>query len=255
MKIITWNVNGIRAINQKGALNWVFEQEADIICLQEIKAKINQIPEELIFKENYESFWLSAERPGYSGVAVYSRVNSLKVNYGMGIETFDTEGRIIQIEYPGFILYNIYFPNGQRGHERVAYKLKFYEELLKILKEQQNNGKNLVITGDFNTAHQEIDLANPSENTNTSGFLLEERTWITNYLNNGFIDIYRELYPEKTQYTWWTYRFGARRRNIGWRIDYFLITEGLKDYVKDVIIHDQVQGSDHCPVEFVLDGM
>ena len=253
MKIITWNVNGIRAAHKKGALNWLWGQMSELVCLQEVKAKKEQIPEEIGALPEYEIYWNSAERPGYSGVATYSKIKPLSVTLGLGISQFDIEGRVIVTEYNDYILFNAYFPNGQRGHERVQYKLDFYHHLLQICDDLHQQGKNIIITGDFNTAHQEIDLAYPEENVTTSGFLPEERIWVTKFLDHGFIDIYRHLYPKRQQYTWWTYRFGARRRNIGWRIDYFLLSEGLKNRVHDVIIFEDVQGSDHCPVMLILE--
>ncbi len=252
MKITSWNVNGIRAAHQKGALNWIWEQGAELICLQEIKAKQEQVPEEIKNVPDYKAFWNPAERPGYSGVATYTKIEPSFVGMGLDNPRFDVEGRVIRTDMEDFVLFNIYFPNGQRGHDRVQYKLDFYEHLLQICDALQCDGKNIIITGDFNTAHQEIDLANPKENIATSGFLPEERVWIARYLDHGFIDVYRDLYPERQQYTWWNYRFGARRRNIGWRIDYFLVTEGLKHKVEDVIVWEEVLGSDHCPVTLVL---
>lgn len=253
MKIVTWNVNGIRAAVQKGTMNWLEDHSADVICLQEVKAKWEQVGDEVRNLPGYEVYWNAAERPGYSGVATYTKVKPKSVNFCIGVDYFDIEGRVIETEFDDFILFNVYFPNGQRGHERVQYKLEFYEHLLSICDRYHAEGKGIIITGDFNTAHREIDLANPRENQNTSGFLPEERVWIDKYLEKGFVDIYRELYPERVQYTWWTYRFGARRRNIGWRIDYFLISQNLAGCVKDVVIFDEVEGSDHCPVALLID--
>jgi len=253
MKIISWNVNGIRAASQKGALRWVYEQKADVICLQEVKARYDQVPDDIKELDGYTTIWNAADRPGYSGVATYSKEKPLNISTGLGAPEFDNEGRVIRTDYPGFILFNIYFPNGQRGHDRVQYKINFYQRLLKICDELHHQQKRIVITGDFNTAHEEIDLANPKENANTSGFLPEERVWVTQFLQNGFLDIYRELYPTREQYTWWTYRLGARRRNIGWRIDYYLVSNILRDRVKDVVIYEEIQGSDHCPVSLIID--
>lgn len=253
MKIISWNINGIRAASQKGVIHWLLSQEPDVVCLQEVKARYDQVPEEVRCLDGYVTYWNPAERPGYSGVATYSKLKPENVSMGFGISEFDGEGRVIRTDYQDFILFNIYFPNGQRGHERVQYKLDFYKSLLEICNKLHREQKNIILTGDFNTAHKEMDLANPKENINTSGFLPEERVWVTKYLENGFVDIYRSLYPDREQYTWWTYRFGARRRNIGWRIDYFLISENLKDRVKDVVISEEVEGSDHCPITLDID--
>jgi exodeoxyribonuclease-3 len=185
-------------------------------------------------------------------VAVYSRVDPLEVRYGLGDPRFDNEGRVIRLQYPGFYLYNIYFPNGQRGQERVDYKLNFYSSLLDQCDALHQNGAQVIITGDFNTAHREIDLAHPKANEKTSGFLPEERAWIDRYLEHGFVDVFRILYPEKIQYTWWTFITNARARNVGWRLDYFLISEPLIARSTDVQIHDEVLGSDHCPVSLTI---
>jgi exodeoxyribonuclease-3 len=252
MKITTWNVNGIRAAINKGFVNWSKSYEKDVLCLQEIKAFPEQIPEEALKIDSYKTHINSAKRPGYSGVASFFKAEPLEIRYGLGIEAFDDEGRVIRSKHENFYLYNIYFPNGQRGQDRVDFKLAFYETLLSECNQLHEQGEHVIITGDFNTAHTEIDLANPKENAKTSGFLTEEREMITKYLNHGFKDAYRELYPDKVEYTWWTYRFGARRRNIGWRLDYFLVSDGLLKDVNDVIILGDVEGSDHCPVTLII---
>ena len=253
MKIITWNINGLRAILKKGLLDWVQAETPDILCLQEIKARPDQVSEEDRDVPGYEIIWNPAERPGYSGVATWTRKAAKDIKLGMDAPRFDTEGRVIRTHHDDFYLYNIYFPNGQRGQDRVDYKLEFYAHLLEICNSLHASGKNIIITGDFNTAHREIDLRNPKENEKTSGFLPEERAWVEKYIEHGFVDIYRHLYPEREQYTWWTYRFNARARNIGWRIDYFLISEALVPRVKDVLVQDDVMGSDHCPVTLLID--
>jgi exodeoxyribonuclease III len=252
LKITTWNVNGIRAVLKKGAFEWVHAFAPDILCLQEVKARRDQLAEDARDLPGYTCCWNAAARPGYSGVAVYSRIEPLEVQYGLGQERFDVEGRVIRLRYPGFYLYNIYFPNGQRGHDRVAYKLDFYAYLLDQCDALHAAGEKIIITGDFNTAHREIDLANPRQNQHTSGFLPEERVWIDHYLEHGFVDVYRELYPARVQYTWWTFISGARGRNVGWRLDYFLTSRSLMERVKDVVIHEDIYGSDHCPVSLVL---
>ncbi|MFU8827567.1 MAG: exodeoxyribonuclease III, partial [Brevefilum sp.] len=202
--------------------------------------------------DGYQSSWNPADRKGYSGTAVFYKEAPLSVKNGFGIEKFDTEGRIIRMQYPDFYLYNIYFPNGGQENARVPYKLEFYEALLEICDELHANGENIIITGDFNTAHNEIDLANPQQNEKNTGFLPEEREWIDRFLAHGFKDAFRELYPEVEKYTWWTYRFNSRARDIGWRLDYFLVSGGLMDRVKDVVIHGDIMGSDHCPVSLIL---
>ena len=255
MKIITWNVNGIRAALGKNALDWAFAQKPDALCLQEVKARPEQLNEEQLAALKLPYIWNPAERPGYSGVTTFYKNKPDEVVLGMGNAQFDNEGRVIQTVWPGLRLFNIYFPNGQRGHDRVQYKLDFYAHLLDLCKALHKKGEHIVITGDFNTAHMPIDLKNPKANEKTSGFMPEEREWVQKFLDNGFVDAFRYLYPEKVQYTWWTYRLNARARNIGWRLDYYLVSESLLLKVKDVIIHDQAMGSDHCPVELLLKGI
>ncbi len=253
MKIITWNINGIRAALGKNALDWAFAQNPDALCLQEVKAREEQLNEEQRSMLKLPCAWNPAQRAGYSGVATFFKDKPEEIVIGMGNEQFDVEGRVIQTIQAGCRLFNIYFPNGQRSHERVEYKLAFYAHLLELCDDLRKRGESIVITGDFNTAHMPIDLKNPKENEKTSGFMPEEREWVQNFLDHGFVDVYRHLYPDKVEYTWWTYRLNARQRGIGWRIDYFLVSENLLPRVKDVIIHEKVMGSDHCPVELVLD--
>lgn len=252
MKIITWNINGLRAALGKDALSWAWEQHPDILCLQEIKARPDQLREEHRSFPGYDVIWNPAQQPGYSGVATFLRSPSLELRLGMDAPLFDVEGRLISTLHPGFRLFNVYFPNGQRGKERLDYKLDFYAHLLAVCDPLHAVGENIIITGDFNTAHTPIDLKNPKQNEGTSGFMPEERVWVENFLEHGFVDAYRHLYPDRIQYTWWTYRFSARQRGVGWRIDYFLISKALVPHIKDVIIHEDVLGSDHCPVELVL---
>lgn len=252
MKITTWNVNGIRAAAKKGALAWAQSHAPDIFCMQEVKAREEQLDPAYQKMPGFISYWNPAQRPGYSGVATYTQIEPLEFNFGLGDDRFDDEGRVIRMRFPEFWLYNIYFPNGGRGQERVNYKLDFYACLLEQCDLLHSQGQNVIITGDFNTAHREIDLANPKSNVHTSGFMPEERVWIDHYLAHGFVDIYRQIYPERVQYTWWTFITNARARNVGWRLDYFLISKPLVPRMEDVIIHDDVQGSDHCPVTLVI---
>lgn len=252
MKITTWNVNGIRAAIQNKAFDWVKGYQPDVLCLQEIKAKPEQVDGELFESMGYQYRIHSAQRPGYSGVATLFKTAPKDARLGMGSEEFDQEGRVIQFSYPDFELFNIYFPNGGRGLERVQYKLDFYAFLLERCKELMKAGREIILTGDFNTAHQEIDLKNPKANEKNTGFLPEERVWIDKYLENGFFDIFRERYPDEEQYTWWTYRFNARQNNVGWRIDYFLVTEAINRTARDVLIHTEAKGSDHCPVTLII---
>ena len=253
MKITTWNVNGLRAALGKGILAWIKSNDADIICLQEIKTRPEQLIEEYRDRlGDYRVIWNPAQRPGYSGVATLIKSEPSEISIGTNMPHFDAEGRVICTRYPGFILYNIYFPNGQRDQERLDYKLDFYAHLLEICDKLHQEGEQIIICGDFNTAHREIDLKNPKENEKNSGFLPEERAWIDRYQEHGFMDAYRQLYPEQAQYTWWTYRFNARKRNIGWRLDYYLMSQSLLPSVRDVVIHEEVMGSDHCPVDLIL---
>ncbi len=249
MDITTWNVNGLRAALSKGAWEWVRQANPDVLCLQEIKSRPDQIPAEYLDQFiTHHTYWNPAIRPGYSGVATFTISEPQAVDYGIGFAEFDHEGRVIRLRFPGFILFNVYFPSGQRDHDRVLYKLEFYAHLLDICDQLHQAGEKLVLCGDFNTAHNEIDLRHPKANKNTSGFLPEERAWIDTYLSHGLVDVYRLLYPEKVEYTWWTYLLNARKNNVGWRLDYFLVSEALVPFVQDVVIHANVLGSDHCPV-------
>lgn len=252
MRITTWNVNGIRAVIRKDGFSWLSDMGVDILCLQEVKARQEQLGSGDGDFKGYQGYWHHADKPGYSGVAVFSKLEPLDVRYGIGKHIFDTEGRVIRLRFPDFLLYNVYFPSGQRGLDRVGFKLDFYRCLLEDLDEQHQKGEKIIITGDFNTAHTEIDLANPKSNQKTSGFLPEERAWIDTYLAHGLIDVYRDKYPDRKQYTWWTYTSGARARNVGWRLDYHLVTKTMIAQVEDVIIHDDIHGSDHCPVSLVV---
>ncbi|MGE5251991.1 MAG: exodeoxyribonuclease III [Bacteroidota bacterium] len=253
MKIISWNVNGLRAALRSSALDWAWAQQPDVLCLQETKVRPEQLTEEQRTFPGYEVIWNPAERPGYSGVATFLRQPALEARRGMSAPRFDMEGRLIQTVHPGFHLFNIYFPNGGRGPERVRYKLDFYSHLLDLCQALHEQGRSIIITGDFNTAHQPMDLKYPKQNEKTSGFLPEEREWVQKFLDHGFVDVYRHLYPERIQYTWWTYRLKARERGIGWRLDYFLVSRPLVPHVRSVTIYEGVQGSDHCPVELELD--
>jgi exodeoxyribonuclease-3 len=254
LKITTWNVNGLRAALSKGIWNWVREENPDVLCLQEVKSRPDQIPNDYQTKfETAHIFWNPAQKPGYSGVATFSNVSPVTVDFGIGLEAFDIEGRVIRTQFPSFSLFNVYFPSGQRGHDRVEFKLEFYAQLLELCDTFHKNDQPVIICGDFNTAHNEIDLRHPKANQNTSGFLPEERAWIDTYLSHGFVDIYRMLFPEKVEYTWWTYLMNARQHNVGWRLDYFMISEALVPQVRDVVIHSDILGSDHCPVSLTID--
>ncbi len=252
MKLISWNVNGVRAVVKKGFLDWLDQEQPDILCLQETKAHVDQLTAEILTDHGYHTFWHSGERRGYSGVATFCKEEPLYVQEGLGIERYDAEGRVLLTEHENFLLYNIYFPNGQKDDERLQYKLDFYDDLLPIINEQVESGNNVVVTGDWNTAHHPIDLARPKQNVNTSGFMPVEREKLDLYVKNGWVDTFRLFHPEGERYSWWTYRFGARERNVGWRIDYFFVNEGFLDNVVDADIHDEIIGSDHCPVSLEL---
>ena len=252
MKITTWNVNGYRAILRKKALTWVSEVNPDILCLQEIKVQLEQISEKEATINDYQGVWNPAERKGYSGTATFYKTPPDGIEKGLGVEEFDVEGRVIRSQMGDCYLYNIYFPNGGQENKRVPFKLDFYAKLLEICDNLHEQGKEIIITGDFNTAHNEIDLANPKSNEKNTGFLPEERVWIDKYLEHGFVDAFRYLHPEDEVYTWWTYRSNARARDVGWRLDYFLVSESLMPRVEDVIVHGDIMGSDHCPVSLIL---
>jgi exodeoxyribonuclease-3 len=253
MKIVTWNVNGIRAVAQKGFFDWMKREDPDILCLQETKAHPTQLEPSLLSPQGYKTHWSSAQKKGDSGVALYLKKDPINVKEGLDVEAFDQEGRTLITEYEDFILFNGYYPNGQHDLGRVGFKLKYSDTVLEKAKAlQQEKKKPIILTGDFNTAHKEIDLARPKENEGNTGFLPEERAWIDKLVQNGFIDIFREFEPGPQHYSWWSYRAGARPRNIGWRIDYFFITPDLKDRVERVYHQPQVMGSDHCPIVLEL---
>jgi exodeoxyribonuclease-3 len=248
LKMLSWNVNGIRAVDKKGAMQWFFDEKPDILCLQETKAQEDQVPKNLKDVNGYQSYFTNAERKGYSGVGMYSKIPPKKVEHGFGINKFDSEGRTLMAEFEKFILFNIYFPNGKQSKERLKYKLDFYDAFLKFADKLKNKGKNIIICGDVNTAHKEIDLARPKENEKVSGFLPEERAWMDKLFGHGYIDTFRMFNDKPDNYTWWDMKSRARDRNVGWRIDYFIISEGLKKNIKSAFILPDIMGSDHCPV-------
>ena len=248
MKVLSWNVNGIRAVDRKGFFQWFTKEKPDVICLQEIKAQKEQLPSHLRNTTNYHLYINSAEKKGYSGVATYTKQKPLDVKMGFGIDKFDKEGRILITEYSNFILFNIYFPNGKKNQERLDYKLDFYDTFLAYADNLKAKGKKIVICGDFNTAHKEIDLARPKENEKISGFLPIERAWIDTFTDHGYIDTFREFNKQPEQYSWWDMKTRARERNVGWRIDYFFVNKEFMKYVKNAFILQEVLGSDHCPI-------
>ncbi len=252
MKIISWNVNGIRAIQRKGFLDWLHQEKPDVIGLQEIKAQEHQLDQEILAPKNYHSYFNPAERKGYSGTAIYSRQLPPLIENGLGVEEFDNEGRTMMVDYGDFVFFNIYFPNGKRSPERLKYKLDFYEAALKKFDQLVAQGKKLVIAGDYNTAHNAIDLARPEQNENVSGFLRIERDWLDKLIAHGYIDCFRQFFSEPDHYTWWSFRSAARKRNVGWRIDYFFVSQNLRPQLKNCYHLDQVTGSDHCPIVLEL---
>lgn len=254
VKLLSWNVNGLRAVHKKDALNPLLaSQQPDILAVQEIKAHVADLPQALKEVDGYHAYFEAAERKGYSGVGTYSRTEPVSVSGGFGVPEFDVEGRVLRTDFNGFTLLNVYFPSGTQGPERVDYKLAFYDAFFDWAEVIRAGGTPLVICGDVNTAHHEIDLARPKQNHNkTSGFLDIERDWITRLLNAGYHDTYRELHPELEQYTWWSARGGARANNIGWRLDYFFVSSELRDAVREAYILTDHMGSDHCPVGLVL---
>ncbi|GBR77381.1 exodeoxyribonuclease III [Candidatus Termititenax dinenymphae] len=252
MRLISWNVNGIRAVQKKGFLEWFAQEQPDVLCLQETKAHPEQLDDSLLNVPGYTAYWSSAEKKGYSGTVIYTKEKPLSVQHGFDIPRFDNEGRIVTAEYPAFTLLNIYFPNGKKDQERLNYKMDFYAATLDYCQKLQKAGKQIIICGDVNTAHQEIDLAHPKENSDTSGFLPIERRWIDQLLAQGFTDTLRQFHPEPELYTWWDYKTLARERNVGWRIDYFFVTADLSKKLKDAFILNDVEGSDHCPLGITL---
>ena len=250
MKFISWNVNGLRACLKKGFMESFCKLDADVFCLQETKMQPDQA---ILDLPGYKQYWNSAEKKGYSGTAVFTRIEPLNVTYGLGIEEHDHEGRVITLEFPEMFLVTVYTPNSKRELERLSYRMEWedaFRQYLMKLDEQ----KPVVVCGDLNVAHQEIDLKNPKTNHHNAGFTDEERGKMTQLLKAGFIDSFRYFYPDKKDiYSWWSYRFHAREKNAGWRIDYFLVSKDLEKAMKDAIIHTETEGSDHCPVELLID--
>jgi exodeoxyribonuclease-3 len=256
-KLISWNINGIRAVAKKGFASWVLKESPDALCLQETKASEAQVPVEIRNLPGYEAHWELGERKGYSGVASFLKEGSgaKLTGRGFGLDPkFDAEGRVLVSEHKGFLLLNCYFPNGQRDQERLDYKMGFYDATLEWCEARRKEGHELVICGDFNTAHNEIDLARPKDNENVSGFLRIERDWMDKIERLGYVDSFRFAHPDEAgAYTWWSVRTAARERNVGWRLDYFYTTPGLKAKIRRAEIMSAVEGSDHCPVLLELD--
>ena len=250
MKLISWNVNGLRAAMGKGFMDTFAQLDADAFCLNETKLQPGQIELDL---PGYHQYWNSAEKKGYSGVAVFTRQEPLSVRYGIGVDEFDHEGRVLTLEMPQFYLVSCYTPNSQDGLKRLEYRMRWEDAFLSYLKSLERE-KPVVLCGDLNVAHQEIDIKNPKSNRMNAGFTDQEREKMTRLLNAGFVDTFRALHPDETgAYIWWSYRFHARENNAGWRIDYFIVSESLREHVREAAIHPEIFGSDHCPVELVLD--
>ena len=256
MKLISWNVNGIRALHKKGQWDWLLAQKADIFCLQETKANPDQLTEEVRNPAGYHSFFdFPKEKKGYSGVAIFSKVKPNKVEYVMGAEALDREGRLLAAYYDDFVFICVYFPNGGGGPVRLQYKLDFYKEFLKYINKLRKKGHNIIFCGDINTAHTEIDLARPKANEENTGFLPIERAWLDEVVKNEYTDVFRYLYPDaRDAYSYWDQKTFARERNVGWRIDYFFVSEELLPYVQSMEMLKDVPGSDHAPIVLYLKG-
>lgn len=253
IKLSSWNVNGIRAVSKKEEFwSWFDDNDCDILNFQEVRAEESKIPKKLL-DVDYETYFNEAEKKGYSGVGTYSKITPLSVTKGLGIEELDLEGRVLKIEYPDFFLYNIYFPNSGSEAKRLDYKVEFCDALLEQMLELKNQGKNVIVTGDYNIAHNPIDVYNPKNCEGKSGYLPEERAWLDKVEEAGFIDTFRMFDEGENNFTWWSYRTRARQRNAGWRLDYFYVNEEMKDNVKNATIENEVYGSDHCPVTVELD--
>jgi exodeoxyribonuclease-3 len=253
MRLYSWNVNGLRAAHKKGFLDWLESEKPDVIGLQETKCHPDQLDEELRNPPGYSTYWASAEKKGYSGVALYTRQVPESVQIGFGISEFDQEGRTIVADYGEYVLITAYFPNGSRDHSRVPYKMDYKREFLTYCNRLRKEGRSVIFCGDVNTAHQEIDLARPKQNAKTTGFLPLERAWIDEVVQEGYVDTFRALHPDQTGgYTWWSYIGGARDRNVGWRIDYFFVSPELMPRIQSAQIHSDITGSDHCPISLSI---
>ena len=256
IKLVSWNVNGLRAVMKKGFLETLTAMDADVLAIQETKLQQSQLTKQMQQINGYESFWSHAvTKKGYSGVGTYTRIAPVNIRHGIGESLFDDEGRILEMDFDDFVFFNVYFPNGQMGEERLQYKLDFYQAFFEYADRLRGEGRSLIITGDYNTAHNEIDLKNPKSNENTSGFMRIERDWLDRIVASGYVDTFRHAYPDTVKYSWWTYRFKARERNIGWRIDYFFVTKDIveRGWVKQAFIDNEIYGSDHCPVGLIIE--
>lgn len=247
-KIISWNVNGIRACIKKGFFKWLNKAKPDILCMQEIKMSEKKLTDKLLNPKGYQAYWNCSEKNGYAGVAVFTKEKPIKVEKGIGIKKFDKEGRFLILQYKKFWLINTYFPHAHRTLSRLKFKLEFDKAYLKFVEKLKKKTKNLILTGDFNVAHKEIDLKNPKQNVKNAGFTPKERKWMGEFIAKEYVDTFREFEKGPGHYTWWTYRFNARKRNIGWRVDYFFVPKTFIKHVKKAYILKNVMGSDHAPV-------
>jgi exodeoxyribonuclease-3 len=248
IKLRSWNVNGLRACAKGGFLRWFENEQADVVGLQEIKVRPEQLTPEILNPKKYHSFWHPAEKPGYSGVAIYTKREPLEVRYGIGDAAIDREGRVLTAEFKNFIFVSAYFPNSQREHARLPFKLKFCRSFHRFCERELQRGKSLILCGDFNIAHTEIDLKNPKSNMKNAGFLPQERAWMSGFLDKGYVDCFRHFTADPGHYTWWSYRPGVRERNIGWRIDYFISDQAARARLKSAHHQHRIMGSDHCPI-------
>ncbi|MEZ4511129.1 MAG: exodeoxyribonuclease III [Chloroflexota bacterium] len=252
--LYSWNVNGLRAAQRKGFLDWLHATQPDILSVQETKCHPDQLDDTLRQPDGYHTYWASAEKKGYSGVALYSKTEPLSVQIGLGVADYDREGRTIVAEYPDFVFIGAYFPNGGRDHSRVPFKMAYKADFLAFCNELRTAGKPVIFCGDVNTSHQEIDLARPRQNQKTTGFLPEERVWVDKLIAAGYVDSFRHFYPKQAgAYSWWSNIGQARAKNVGWRLDYFFVSSDLTNHLHTAAIHPDVLGSDHCPVSLVLD--
>ncbi len=252
MRLISWNVNGLRSVWSKGFSEWLTSEKPDFVCLQEIKIQDHQLTDDHRTPKGYSSYFHFAEKPGYSGLAIYSKKEPINIETGIGCKEIDCEGRVLSLEYQDFVLVNTYFPNSRRDHSRLKEKLEFCSKIQTFLDKKVKKGKNILLCGDMNIAHNEIDLANPKSNQKNAGFLPEERAWMTQFLSSGYSDTFRQFNSDPGHYTWWSNRPGVRDKNIGWRLDYFISNNDYKDRIKLVKHHPQIKGSDHCPIELTL---
>lgn len=255
MKIYSWNINGVRSAHKKDLLVWLHQVQPDILCLQEVRAELDQIPPEILNFPGYECFWNPAARKGYSGTGILTKLHPDEVHLGWGNPEFDCEGRVVQLVFSNWVLNSVYFPNGSNGDDRLDYKLRFYDAFLENSNSWLRKGKHVITLGDYNTCHKEIDIARPKENELNSGYLPIERAWMDKYVENGYVDTFRTIFPSRRDiYSWWSNRGGARSKNVGWRIDYCFVDQALLPFLRNAEIDAEVLGSDHCPIsaEFEL---